>query len=143
VAWATGTRRSTDEVHWSRRLMVVRIFARHVKVLDPDTEIPPADILSHHYRRLVPHLYSSSEIAALLDTAAALRPELRAWTWQTFLSLLAVTGMRVGEACHLDRSDVDLRDGVLIVRDSKVREVPPHSDTHHHDHGVASLRPAT
>jgi hypothetical protein len=25
VAWATGTRRSTDEVYWSRRLMVIRI----------------------------------------------------------------------------------------------------------------------
>jgi integrase len=132
VAWATGTRRSTDEVYWSRRLMVIRIFARHLKVLDPETEIPPEDILSHHYRRVVPHLYTSGELAALLDAADMLRPTLRAWTWRTLLSLLAVTGMRVGEACHLDRGDVDLLDGVLTIRDSKFgksRHVPIHTTT--------------
>ncbi|MGH8277352.1 MAG: tyrosine-type recombinase/integrase, partial [Steroidobacteraceae bacterium] len=41
LAWATSTPRSTDQVHWSRRMMVARIFARHLAVLDPATEIPP------------------------------------------------------------------------------------------------------
>lgn len=42
LAWATQTPRgSSDEVYWSRRLMVVRIFARHLKTLDPATEVPP------------------------------------------------------------------------------------------------------
>ncbi len=41
VAWATETPRSTDPVHWSRRLMVVRIFARHLHVLEPATDVPP------------------------------------------------------------------------------------------------------
>ncbi len=49
VAWAIETPRSTDPVHWSRRLMVVRIFARHLHALEPATEIPPDDILPHHY----------------------------------------------------------------------------------------------
>ena len=43
--------------------------------------------------------------------------------------LLAVTGMRVGEACGLDRADVDLDAGVLTVRAGKLgkaREVPLH-----------------
>jgi integrase/recombinase XerD len=137
LAWATATPRSTDQVHWSRRLMVVRSFARHLKVLDPATEVPPADILPHHYRRITPHLYTPGEIAALLDAAAALRPALRALTYQTLLSLLAVTGLRTGEACRLDRADVDLDDGVLSVGDSKFgksRQVPVHAST------VAGLR---
>jgi integrase/recombinase XerD len=137
LAWATSTPRSTDQVHWSRRLMVVRSFARHLKALDPATEVPPADILPHHYRRVTPHLYPPGQIAALLDAAAALRPALRARTYQTLISLLAVTGLRTGEACRLDRADVDLDDGVLTVQDSKFgksRQVPLHAST------VAGLR---
>jgi hypothetical protein len=47
VAWATHPPRGgTDPVHHSRRLMVVRIFARHLQALDPATEIPPQDVLT-------------------------------------------------------------------------------------------------
>ncbi len=92
VAWATSTpRASTDTVHWSRRLDVVRIFARHLKTLDAATEVPPEDILAHHYRRITPYLYSPDEITALLQAAGRLTPALRGRTWQTVLGLLAVT----------------------------------------------------
>ena len=77
LAWATATPRSSDQVHWSRRLMVARIFARHLAVLDPRTEIPAADVLPHHYRRVTPHLYTPDEIDRLLRAADALRPPLR------------------------------------------------------------------
>lgn len=57
LAWATHPPRGgTDQVYWSRRLMVVRIFARHLETLDPATEVPPADVLPYHYRRVTPHL---------------------------------------------------------------------------------------
>jgi integrase/recombinase XerD len=120
LAWATHPPRGgTDQVYWSRRLMVVRIFARHLKTLDPATEIPPADLLAYHYRRVTPHLYSPAEITALMGAAGRLAPPLRAATWQTFIGLLATTGLRVSEACRLDRDDVDLDTGVLVVADSK------------------------
>lgn len=120
MAWATGTvRASTDEVYWSRRLMVVRIFARHLKTLDAATEIPPEDALPHHYRRITPYLYSPEQITALIAGAGRLAPPLRAATWQTLIGLLAVTGMRKSEACNLDRDHVDLDAGVLEVADSK------------------------
>jgi integrase/recombinase XerD len=133
LAWATETPRSTDEVTWSRRLMIARIFARHMAVLDPATEIPPADVLPHHYRRVTPHLYIDAELAALLSAADDLLPPLRALTWRTLLGLLAVTGLRTGEACRLDDADVELDDTlVLSVRDSKFgknRQVPIHPST--------------
>jgi integrase/recombinase XerD len=120
LAWATGTSRaSSDEVYWSRRLMVVRIFARHLQTLDPATEIPPEDALPHHYRRIPPRLYSAEEITALMTAAGRLTPPLRAATWQTLIGLLAVTGLRKSEACNLDRDQVDLTTGVLVVADSK------------------------
>lgn len=117
--WAMATPRSSDEVHWSRRLMVVRVFARHLAVLDPRTEIPPTDALPHHYRRVTPHLYTPDEIDRLLAATAALNPWPRELTWQTFIGLLAVTGMRTSEACRLNTDDMDVDDAVLTVRDSK------------------------
>jgi integrase len=120
LSWATQTSRgSSDEVYWSRRLMVVRIFARHLQALDPATEVPPEDMLPHHYRRIAPYLYSPGEISALMAAAARLTPPLRAATWRTLIGLLAVTGMRKSEACHLDRDQVDLDAGVLVITDAK------------------------
>ena len=51
-------------------------------------------------------------------------------TYTTLFGLLAVTGMRLGEALRLDRDDVDCNNAVLFVRDSKFkksRELPLHS----------------
>jgi integrase/recombinase XerD len=120
LAWATqASRGSSDEVYQSRRLMVVRIFARHLAALDPATEVPPEDMLPHHYRRIAPYLYSPGEITALMAAAGRLAPPLRAATWQTLIGLLAVTGMRKSEARHLDRDRVDLDAGVLTIADAK------------------------
>jgi integrase len=58
---------------------------------------------------------------------------LGAATYQTLIGLLAVTGMRVGEAIRLDRDDLDAdHDGLLRVRHSKFgksRLVPLHPST--------------
>ena len=40
-------------------------------------------------------------------------------THETLIGLLAVTGMRVGEALRLDRGDIDWASGVLAIRESK------------------------
>ena len=120
VEWATRTSRgSGNEVYQARRLDVVRIFARHLQALDPATEVPPDDVLARRYLRVQPYLYSLQEIAALMTAADALRPALRAATWRTLIGLLAVTGMRQGEACRLLRDDAGLETGTLVIRDSK------------------------
>jgi integrase len=54
-----------------------------------------------------------------MNAADDLRPALRAATWRTLIGLLAVTGMRQGEACRLLRDDADLETGTLVIRDSK------------------------
>ena len=54
---------------------------------------------------------------------------LRTATYRTLLGLLAVTGMRVGEAIALDDEDFDRRNGVLRLRKTKfgkTREIPVH-----------------
>jgi integrase/recombinase XerD len=120
IEWATRvTRGSGNEVYQARRLDIVRIFARHLQVLDPATEVPADDILSRRYLRIPPYLYSPQEIAALMDAAGALPTALRAATWQAFIGLVSVTGMRQGEACSLGKDDVDLESGTVVIRDSK------------------------
>lgn len=50
----------------------------------------------------------------------------------TLIGLLASSGLRSGEVVGLDRSDVDLTNGVLLVRKTKFRKdrlVPVHTTT--------------
>ena len=89
LEWATRVRRGTgNEVYQARKLDTVRIFARHLQVLDPATEIPADDILSRRWLRVPPYLYSRQEIAALMDAAGDLAPAMRAMTWRTLIGLL-------------------------------------------------------
>ncbi|HJS93890.1 MAG TPA: tyrosine-type recombinase/integrase, partial [Solirubrobacteraceae bacterium] len=121
----------------AQRLSVVRCFAAYLHALDPAHEVPPADVLARRTRRSVPYLYTEQEIWALMAATDRLRGRLRQMTYRTLIGLLAVTGMRVGEAIRLDRADLDLGAGVMTVRDSKFgksRELPLHPTT------VAALR---
>ena len=120
VEWATSPPRGgSDGVYHSRRLMVVRIFARHLKTLVPATEIPPPDVLPYHYRRVTPHVFTPAQIDALMAATDELGPRLRAVGWRMLIGLLAVTGMRISESCNLDRDDVDRDTGTVRILDTK------------------------
>jgi integrase/recombinase XerD len=125
LAWATSA--GEDPSYWSDRLSVVRQFARHLHTLDPACEVPPARLLPCRSRRAIPYPYTPEEVAALMRAAAGLPSPLMAATYPTLLGLLAVSGLRLGEATGLDRDDVDARHGLLRVIDSKFgksRELP-------------------
>ena len=119
---------------WTWRLGIIRRFAAWHRAADPRTEVPPGGLLPHRYRRKSPYIYSDKEIERLMQEAGKLdSPKgLRAHTYRTLLGLLAVTGMRINEALHLDRQDVDLLQGVLTIRRTKFgksRLVPVHVST--------------
>jgi integrase/recombinase XerD len=62
-----------------------------------------------------------------MEETANLLPPFRSVTYQTLIGLLAVTGMRLGEAIRLEREDVDWEHGVLTIRLSKFgksRQIP-------------------
>lgn len=128
LAWARLPA-SADPSWWSQRLSVVRGFAAYLHTLDPAAEVPAAELLPWRRRRATPYLYTDAEIAALIAACASLRFPLRVATYGTLIGLLAITGLRVGEAIRLDRGDLDLERGLLLVRDSKFgksRELPLH-----------------
>jgi len=130
LLWATLV--SAHPYTWRRRLGVVRGFARYLTTIDPDSEVPSEDLLRAGLPRVAPYLYSPGEIEALMAAARGLTPRLRAATFEALIGLLAVSGLRRGEALGLDRGDLDLRDGALHVRaakQNKQREVPLHEST--------------
>lgn len=117
----------------SRRLSAVRGFARYLSGSDPRTEIPPLGLVSYRAQRRTPFLFTEADIVALIAAARTTTPHrLRAATLETLIGLLTVTGMRVGEAIHLDQGDIDWDDAVLAVRATKFnksRNVPVAPDT--------------
>jgi integrase len=128
IAWA-GSRAGVQPVHLAHRLGAIRGFARYLRTIDPETEVPPPGIWQSRVTRAVPHLYSDDEVRRLVDAARHLRPPLRAATYEALFGLLAVSGMRVGEALHLTRNDVDLDRAVLTVQHGKFdrsRLIPLH-----------------
>lgn len=121
-----------DPSWWAKKLGAIRRFARYHHACDPRTEVPPADLLPFRARRQTPHIYSDEELAALLQQARHLPDPLTSASYTTLLGLLAVTGMRVGEALGLDQQDIDWRQSLLTVRHSKfgkTRQVPVHRST--------------
>ena len=136
VEWA-ATPSSASPLWHAMRLGVARRFAAHLRLLDGRSEVPPPDVMPERHRRLPPRIYSADDIEALMTEARRLRPCFRAATAETVIGLLAVTGMRAGEVIRLDRDDVDLTTGGVMVigtKFDKSRELALHATT------VAALR---
>jgi len=104
----------------AKRLMAVRGFTRYLSAIDPRTEVPPAGLVSYRPSHRAPHLFSDGDVAAIVRAARASTPfAFRAKTMASLIVLLAVTGMRVGEALRLDCCDVDWDQAVIRVRNTK------------------------
>jgi integrase/recombinase XerD len=134
IDWAT---RALSVAQRHTRYQAVCHFANHVRLEDPQHELPPRDHFGHRKTRRVPHIYSPQEIDRLILAAQQLSPSdaLRPWTYATLISLLAATGLRISEALHLLVSDVT-PEGLLIrkTKFQKTRLVPLHETA------VAGLR---
>lgn len=140
LALEYATRRQDEKpVSWSRRLIIIRGFARYRFGADPKTEIPPIGLLRFRSRRARPHVYSQDEIRRLLQAALKIESPhpLQRHTYYCLLGLLSVSGLRLGEAINLQPQDLDWSGGVLTIRGAKfgkTRLVPLHPST------VAALR---
>lgn len=131
VSWATQPA-DRDPVWWSKRLGVVRGFARYLRAFEPGTEVPPTHLLPRRSYRPEPYIYLPQEITALMAAARAMTDPLRAATFETLIGLIASSGIRPGEALGLERDDLDWTQGVIDIRNAKFnkhRQVPLHSST--------------
>jgi integrase len=100
----------------------VRGFAQYLVSIDPETEVPPVALLPQDHHRPRPYIYSDEEVRHVIKAAAAYPVEeryaLKPWTLHCVIGLLAVTGMRLGEALTLKSEDIE-----------KSRFVPLHRST--------------
>jgi len=121
---------------WAKRLCMVRCFAQYLSVIDTRTEILPQGLLPYHYRRRLSYIYRDEQIEQLIEAAKQLPSliGLRPYTYSTLFGLIAVTGMRMRESIRLKCEDVDFKNGILTINDTKFgksRLVPIHSSTQH------------
>jgi integrase len=113
---------------------VLRRFYEYLDIYDPRTESLERRPFARSRAIAPPRILSEAELAALIDACGLITPKipLRGRTLATLVGLLASTGLRSGEAVRLDRGDVDLTRGVILVRKTKFRKdrlVPVHPTT--------------
>ena len=114
------------------RFSMVRGLAKYAAIFDNRNEVPQLGLLRTKYPRPRPYIYSDDEIERLLCAARNWGHDRPRRTYYSFLGLLAVSGLRLGEAIRLQLDDVDLENGILTIRNSKFgksRLVPLHSST--------------
>jgi len=106
LEWAVSS--PTGSTTWrAQRLSAVRVFARYRVCFDPDTEVPPVDLLPAPLRRRVPFIYTDEQVATLMDACRqVVSPAGKASTCAFLIGLLACAGMRISEACLLTIGDI-------------------------------------
>lgn len=121
LSWKDNYGRANNTT-WGRRLRMVRSFALWLQMRDDRTEVPPLGLVPRpNLRRSPPYIYTALELKLIIVEAGRLRSPygLRGALYATVFGLIAVTGLRVSEALHLERSDVDLDNGLLNVKKTK------------------------
>lgn len=133
LGWTTEGEVPDGSVAPAMRMLIVRGFARYLSGIDPRTEIPPTALIPLRQTRRPAFIYTEEQILLLMATARTrIRQAVCRAAYETVIGLLAATGLRISEAVKLDRDDVDLTHGVLVVRESKFnksRYVPLHPTT--------------
>jgi integrase len=144
LAWAQQSETGRVTTVGPRRMTAARGFARYLSGIDAGTEVPPLGLMPHRQRWRRPFIYSPADIDAVMTRArCSIVSPLRAATYDTLIGLLAASGLRIGEAIKLDRSDVDWAEGVLLIRESKFgksRLVPLQASTLQALNSYAQLR---
>jgi integrase/recombinase XerD len=103
------------------RITHLRQFCRFLFQLDQDTYIPERNLVPPARTTRQPHIYTEEETRRVIRAALALPPpgSLRPHTYATILSLLWVSGIRIGEALRLNLEDLDVERELLHIRQSK------------------------
>jgi integrase len=120
ITWAQ-LRQGVHPVTWTHRLTAVRGFAAWLRAIDPATEIPPKGVFPGQGKRPAPFIFSVDDIAAMTAACGSLRPPMRAATYTALFGLVAVTGIRIGEALAIPAGGIDLDAGLLPVMPAKSR----------------------
>lgn len=103
------------------QLSHLRQFCRFLFQLNPKTYIPEKALLPFPKTKMLAHIYTQEQLQSILRLTNRLRPlnSLRSCTFTTIISLLWATGMRIGEVLRLNLDDVDFKEGIIRIRQTK------------------------
>jgi len=108
--------------YWHRKHSSLTSFYRYAIAHGHVAFSPLPTVLPKQPERFAPHIYTRDELRRLLDATDSYRTG-RAFiepdTFRTLLLLLYGTGLRISEALSLTIEDVDLREALVLVRDTK------------------------
>ena len=107
----------------SKRIALLRQFARFLKNMGIDAYIYPEYYHHNEGSNFVPYIFSHEEITAIFREADNL-PTLTRYPWYSviypvLLRMLYSCGLRISEALCLKIHDVDLEKGILYIDKSK------------------------
>ena len=118
--------------YWHRKHSALLGFFRFTVARALVTRVPLPANTPRCRQTFQPYIYTDSEFARLIDAIDGLRVSLvEPRTLRTLLLLLFGTGLRLSEALGLCLADVDLRQDLLTIRETKfykTRWVPIGSD---------------
>jgi site-specific recombinase XerD len=106
---------------WHIKLSRLRSFYQYAVSRGYVTKAPLPTVLPKRPPVFVPHVYSREELCRLLQTAKRFDRSLclEPRTLHLMLLVLYGTGLRVSEVVGLNRTDVNLTEGMMKVRQSK------------------------
>ncbi len=107
---------------WFSRFHTVAGFYRFAIAREYTTRAPLPQRPPKPPAEFIPYIYSETDVRALLTAVDARYEEdwlVLPQTVRTLLLLLYATGLRISEALALTVSDVDLRDAILTIRETK------------------------
>ena len=108
--------------YWHRKHSALRGFYRYAESHRLVEHVPLPSIIPKPPPSLLPYLFTREEVRRLLEATSHYRTgrcHLEPHTFRSLLLLLYGAGLRIGEALHLTRADVDLPAAVMTIRDTK------------------------
>lgn len=119
IAHRPGEKPSTQ----CHRVSTVRCFGKYLVRCGIDAYVLPNGVLTISKYGFVPHVLSTEEVARLMGAADSLpyraNSPQRHIVIPMMLRLIYGCGLRISEAIKLRIEDVDLQNGVLLVRTAK------------------------
>ena len=108
---------------WRMKHRALRRFYHQAIARGLVARSPVPTVVPRVSETFVPHIYSDEELRRLLAgieaNQADTRCTLAAPTFRAVLLLVYGAGLRVGEAMALRREEVDLRAGMILIRETK------------------------
>src|SRR5687768_16497602 len=105
------------------RMCILRRFFQYLSHFDPRTCIVHRTYVPRR-NRPVPYIYNRQEVCRIMAAArwVVSRDPLRPVVFSTLVGCLYATGLRIGEALRLTLADVDLKQRLILVRETKFKK---------------------